>query len=285
MPARAPRTPGRRPGGLVGGRRLPEHEVERVALAGHLRQVAALVGDRQHRVARQAGELPVGRPGSDAEVDVACHCVGQLALQEPGDQVLHLGDVLGRTRIVIGRQPVQGRHLGQEGGHVPVAEGEVILAELARTAQEVVVDIGQVLDVDDVMAQVLEVPMQDVEADVGEGMTQVSGVVRGHAADVEPDRLTVEGCEGHADAAANVKQGEGHAPDSRGGRRAASGSTGASRIRGRGRSAADQVAEGARHHVGGPALVRGLRPCTPAHRRGTFLVDGPSASDSELLTG
>ena len=91
---------------------------------------------------------------------------------------------------MVGRQPVEGRHLGQEGGHVAVAELEVVLAESrGRASQHVVVDIGQVLDVDHVVAEVLQVPMQDVEAQVGERMAQVAGVVRRHAADVEADAV------------------------------------------------------------------------------------------------
>ena len=50
--------------GSSGSRWLPQHEVERVALAGQVRHIAALVGDRQHRLARQAGQLAVGRATS-----------------------------------------------------------------------------------------------------------------------------------------------------------------------------------------------------------------------------
>ena len=141
--------------------------------------------------------------------------VGVPALQQPPDQLLHLRDVLCRAREVVRRQPVQGRHLGQEGRHVPVAEGQVVLAQLAGTAQEIVVDIGQILDVDDVMAQVLQVPMQDVERKVREGMPQVTGVVRRHAAHVEAHRALAEWAEGERLAAKRVVQAEGHGRDSR----------------------------------------------------------------------
>ena len=58
--------------------------------------------------------------------------------------------------------------------------------------------------------------MKDVEADIGEGVAQVPGVVRGHAAHVHPDRLAVAcGHEGLEAAATGVVEEEGHAPDSR----------------------------------------------------------------------
>jgi hypothetical protein len=116
---------------------------------------------------------------------------------------------------VVGRQPVERGHLGQEGGDVAIAERKVVLAELASAAEHVVVDIGQVLDVDDVVAEVLEVPMQDVEAHVGERVPEVTGVVRGHAANVEPHRPIPGRIEREAPAAAGVVEAQGHASDSR----------------------------------------------------------------------
>ena len=44
--------------GSSGSRWLPQHEVERIALAGQVRHVATLLGDRQHRLTRQAESAP-----------------------------------------------------------------------------------------------------------------------------------------------------------------------------------------------------------------------------------
>src|ERR687895_1607268 len=56
--------------------------------------------------------------------------------------------------------------------------------------------------------------MQDVEADVGESVSQVTGVVRRHAADVEANRPAAAWLELEAATAAGVVQPEGHAADS-----------------------------------------------------------------------
>ena len=58
--------------------------------------------------------------------------------------------------------------------------------------------------------------MQDVEAQVGEGVAEVAGVVRRHAAHVQADRPVADGRERHLLAPAGVEQAEGHAADSRG---------------------------------------------------------------------
>ena len=92
---------------------------------------------------------------------------------------------------------------------MPVAELQVVDPELAGAFEHVVVDIGQVLDVDDLVAEVLQVPMQDVEAQVGEGMPQVARVIRRHAADVEADRPVADRREGQLLRRAGCRTGAG----------------------------------------------------------------------------
>ncbi len=159
---------------------------------------------------RQVAHLAESIVSCDAEVDVPLSRVGQAALEQRVDQPDHLGDVLGRAGVSVRWQPVEGRHLGQEGRHPSVSELQVVLARLARLAQHVVVDIGQVLDIGDVMAQVLQVPMEHVEAEVGERVPQVAGVVGGDAADVEPDRPVPDGRERVAPTSSGVVESEGH---------------------------------------------------------------------------
>ena len=184
-------------------------------LAGHVGAVAALVGERQHRLVRQAGQLTVARPRGDAEVDVALGRVRVTALHQRIDHGQHLRDVIGRARVLVRRQPVQGRHLGQERRHVPVPEGEIVLARLAGLAQHVVVHIGQVLNVANLVAEVLQVPMEDVEAQVGERVAEMAGVVGRDAAHVEADRSGGRRLERSDDAAPGVVEAEGHASDSK----------------------------------------------------------------------
>ena len=113
---------------------------------------------------------------------------------------------------VVWRQPVKGRHFGKEGGEVPVSQLQVVLAELAGLAQEVVVDIGQVLNIGHVVAEVLEIPMQDVEADVGEGVTKMARVVRGNAADIQAHGGIGQGLERNLPFGARVEEMKGHGP-------------------------------------------------------------------------
>ena len=57
--------------------------------------------------------------------------------------------------------------------------------------------------------------MQNVEADVGEGVAEVAGVVRRDAADVEADRTVADRREWMKPAAAGVVEAQGHAANSK----------------------------------------------------------------------
>src|SRR5690606_35991650 len=96
VPSGASGAPGRVPGGgggLLGLGALPEREVARIALAA-----CGGVGRVGHVVELLAGELAVGGPGAHVEVDVAGAVVGDVgvaALDEGGDELLHLRDARG----------------------------------------------------------------------------------------------------------------------------------------------------------------------------------------------
>jgi hypothetical protein len=59
------------------------------------------------------------------------------------------------------------------------------LAGFSCLSQDVVVDVGHILHVGHLMAQVLQVTDENVEAGIGECVAQVGRIVRGDAADVD----------------------------------------------------------------------------------------------------
>ena len=76
------------------------------------------------------------------------------------------------------RQQAERRHVGVEAGHLLGGQVEVVDAELARLAQDVVVDVGDVADAPGLVAEVPEPPLQDVEGQVDRGVAEMGGVVR-----------------------------------------------------------------------------------------------------------
>ena len=113
-------------------------------------------------------------------------------LDERKDHVDHLGRVLGRFDIVVGLAPTECFHVVEKAAGFPLAQLIPGHAELFRFAQDVVVDIGHVLDVGNRLPKIREIAHENVERQVGERVTGVGRVVRRHAADIEPKRVVLE---------------------------------------------------------------------------------------------
>ena len=103
VPAGAAVAPRARPERLAGLRPLPQREVERaLLLLVHLDARARL-----EIVGALARELAVTGEARHRIVDVAAGGVGEALLLQPANDVDHLGDVLGRARLEIGRREAE----------------------------------------------------------------------------------------------------------------------------------------------------------------------------------
>ena len=151
----------RRPGRLAGLRRLPQHEVHRVALVG--RDLDARAG--LHLVERALRQPAVVRHRRHAEQHVVFGHIGMAGRDQPLDQRLHLGDVLGRARLDRRPQAAERIHvlvelplglLGDEADRLVQRQVRILLR---RARVDLVVDVGDVAHVGDVVGAV-EVPQQ-----------------------------------------------------------------------------------------------------------------------------
>ena len=70
-------------------------------------------------------------------------------------------------------QQVERLHVGVEAGHLLGRQVEVVDAELAGLAQDVVVDVGDVAHALRLVAEVAQPPLQHVVGDVGGGVAEV----------------------------------------------------------------------------------------------------------------
>ena len=189
-----PAAPGRVEGGARVVRGLPEQEVERVAL-----QVLGLLGHRvgaggvAQLVRAHPGERAEGGRGARLEEDVALGLVGVPALQQQRDQLEDLGDAPGDARVGVRAQHVDRVHVLQELRVLLLGQLRDRDAALTRDTHHVVVDVGDVLDVPDLEGLELQVAAHDVEDDVGEGVPEVSHVVRGDPAHVHADDVVLDG--------------------------------------------------------------------------------------------
>ena len=202
VPARAPGTPPRLPGRLVLQRRLPQHEVQRVALVGIVGPTAVDRRELEHRGAVLVTHLTETGELRDLEVDRAVHLVGDAGVEGAPDHREDLRDGAGRAGLAVDRQQVDQQHVAFEAGHLLGREVEVVDAELARLAQHVVVDVGDVANAARLVSGVAQSSLQEVEAEVHVGVAEVRRVVRRDAAAVDGDERA--GLEGVHPAASGV---------------------------------------------------------------------------------
>ena len=106
------------------------------------------------------------------------------ALEGGADQREDLRDGRGGPRLGVDGQQVQQAHLGVETRHLLGCQVQVVHAELARLAQDVVVDVGDVAHQLRLVAGVPQTPLEHVEVQVHGGVAEVRRVVRGDAARV-----------------------------------------------------------------------------------------------------
>ena len=189
VPARTPLAPGGIPRRLAGLGRLPQGEVERVALARlkTLTVGAKLAMARFHLVDVAARKLTVSGVRAHAEVHVALDLVGMPTVDELLHERDHVGYLTCGARAHIGvehacRVHVVDERLGVFGGH------------LRRTStlftcafDDLVVDIGDILHERHVEAAPDEVAADHVEADERARVANVDAVVHGRAAHVHAD--------------------------------------------------------------------------------------------------
>ena len=153
MPAGASLPPRAVPGRLAGLRPLPQGEVGRVALELPRLHPRTRLELLQHA----AGELAVAGQGGDVEVHIAFRVVGVAALDKRPDHRHHLGDMLCRTRLDVRGEDVQ--RFTRPVVLLTVAVRDLLRRDTLglRAGDDLVLDIGDVLDVRDPEATELEV--------------------------------------------------------------------------------------------------------------------------------
>ena len=183
MPAGTAGPPGALPRGLPLLRPLPEGEIERILLS---------LADLDARAALEIvdvalRELPVRGERADAEVHVPAGVVREPLVHESADEGDDFGDVLRRERVYIRLQDVELVGVAEIFLHVPLGDDAIVDPLLVRLGDDLVVDIGEILDVRHVVALEPEVPPYHVARDEGEHVPDMRPVLDGHAAEVNSD--------------------------------------------------------------------------------------------------
>ena len=170
QPGRA-RPPGALPRWLAGTGALPEGEVHGVFLVLVDLNAAA----RLHALQGAVAELAVALALLHAEENVPPGGVGVAGTHQPADCLDDGTDLLRGPRVDVGASDVQRVHGPEEIVDVPFCQFRRLDALLLGPLDDLVVDVGEILDMANVVSEVFQVPSQDVEGDVAEGVADVGG--------------------------------------------------------------------------------------------------------------
>src|SRR5258708_27796252 len=193
MPAGSAGSPGTGPRGFAWCLSLPEDEIKRVLLMRIVREVPALVGDFEHGIIRIQAER-VGHDGEirvpfDTEIDISTTLVGIAARDQNLDHFDHSRYLFGSAGVYIRAAHVQRIHVIEVTLGLAPAQFIPWYIQFAGLAQNIVIDVGHILDVFDRVAAKFQVADQCIEGDIGVSMTQVSGIIGANPADIHEYQL------------------------------------------------------------------------------------------------
>ena len=103
------------------------------------------------------------------------------------NHVEHFGDVVGGFWLFGGRGDVQFPHVFVKRYGIFVGDLLPVHAFFISTVDDLVVDIGEVADEANFVAEVLEITVKGVEDNRGASVTDMAIVVNGNTADVHTD--------------------------------------------------------------------------------------------------
>jgi hypothetical protein len=136
--------------------------------------------------------------------------VGVALARETFHRLYHVGDVLGRARLVVGPLDPETRHVLQVLWYVARGDLAPVDALLVRPPYDLVVDVGDVDHIDHLEPRVLQVAPDRVPYDTVARVAEVARVVDRRPADVHLDLPRLEGLEGLLLPGQRVVDDEGH---------------------------------------------------------------------------
>ena len=188
VPAGPALSPRRIPAGFALFCGFPKREIKRSFFAlinGNTRSFL-------HVVELPPGELAVVFELGDLKINVAVDHICKTAFNELFDNAYHVSNVFGGFRIVHRSFYVKPVHHLEIAVYVLLCQLGYWHLRVVRLLNDLIVYIGDVLDVIDRIAGVREVPVKDVERDVRPAVAQMGLVVRRDAAYVHVDLLPVQ---------------------------------------------------------------------------------------------
>ena len=184
VPARTPFAPRGWPARFARLGHLPQHEVHRITL--HVNHVHACTGLELVQIL--AGKRTVGwvRRHREHHVAVVRH-IGVTALDQLLGDLNDFMNMVGRTRLAIRAQNIQGIKILVHFGDHAIHQRDKAFAIFISTFNDFVVDVGDVAHILQVIAQEAQVAGHHVERDKGTAMADMTEIVNRNTTHVHAD--------------------------------------------------------------------------------------------------
>ena len=190
MPARPSRPDLRLPHGFARLRCFPQREVARI--------VFVVLVDIDPRSVAHAGKIllrqlaVLGKLGDAEVIRTIVGAIGVTLVHQPGDEVRHLLDVVGRIHQLLGMLDIQRVGILQK--RLPILLGVFLHrnAVARRIANDLVIHVGDVHDVLQLIAALLQEPSQRVDHDERAEIADVAVVVNRRPASVHADQVVFQ---------------------------------------------------------------------------------------------
>ncbi len=182
MPARSALPPGAIPGWLPGLSCLPQDKVHRVLFC--FTRVNA--GTGFHLLQGPVRKLAVIGHLPHPEIDATLGRISIAFLHEPLHKFNNLRYCISRPRRFVRRHDIQSFHVFLKTGSVLLRQLPRRNAQSVRPVDNLVINIGDILDRLDLIALVLQIAADDIKDDVAHGVANMALVVGGDPADIHP---------------------------------------------------------------------------------------------------
>ncbi len=179
--------------GFFGFGALPQHGVERVLFAFAHRHALTSA----QIIERFAAQLPVVGKVPDRQIHVtgvftartgtAVRAIGQTLLFQSLDHVQHRGHMVGGAGLKAGALDVEGVKVLVHGVDHAAGQGANALTVFQSTANDLVVNVGDVANISHLVSRNLEPALHHIECHVGAGMTDVAVIVNRQTANIQSD--------------------------------------------------------------------------------------------------
>ena len=210
MPTRPARAPGGRKTGLPRFGPFPKGEIEGMVLAGFLAAGDPTIGVLLLLREIPAREFAVAGVLHHGEIDVAIGAIGRPLGLQFANQGADPIEALGGPGHAVGRQDVEGGHVGHEGVDVALAHNLHRTAFLGSPFENLVVDVGVVLHERHLVAAPDQVAAQHVPGDITAGVAQVAEVINRDPAAIHRHLAGLQRLKRFAAAGEGVGEPQGH---------------------------------------------------------------------------